>query len=159
MEPVELKTRGLRVFVDYAHTPDALGHALTTLRELWADEDPVDEGRLICVFGCGGDRDREKRRPMGGVVAELADVAIVTSDNPRSEDPEKIIDQILEGMRDGRAEVVVEPDRRAAIRRALRIAERGDAVLIAGKGHEAWQRLRGREIPFDDRQVVLEEQP
>ena len=97
------------VIVDYAHTPDSVENVLRAARELVAD------GRLICVFGCGGDRDRGKRPEMGAAAAALADVAVVTSDNPRSEEPEAIIDEILAGMRDGAARTVVEPDRRAAI--------------------------------------------
>jgi UDP-N-acetylmuramoyl-L-alanyl-D-glutamate--2,6-diaminopimelate ligase len=116
----------------------------------------VRDPRLIVVFGCGGDRDRGKRAPMGRVVNELADVAIVTSDNPRSEDPERIIAEILEGMEPARAERVVEPDRRLAIRRAVDAARGGDVVLIAGKGHETTQTIAGQTFEFDDRQVALE---
>jgi UDP-N-acetylmuramoyl-L-alanyl-D-glutamate--2,6-diaminopimelate ligase len=108
-------------------------------------------GRLICVFGCGGDRDRAKRPLMGEVVGRLADVAIVTSDNPRSEEPEAIIEEILAGM-NGSEEV--EPDRAVAIARAVERAGEGDVVLIAGKGHEQGQEFRDRTIPFDDREVA-----
>ena len=114
---------------------------------------------MICVFGCGGDRDREKRAPMGKVVGDLADLAIVTSDNPRNEDPEAIIQDVLVGLEGCRADVVVESDRRAAIRRALRLAEPNDLILLAGKGHEAWQRVRDKRLPFEDRKVVREELP
>ena len=134
------------VVVDYAHTPDSLENVLTTAREL-------DSGRLICVFGCGGDRDREKRPLMGKIVAELADLPIVTSDNPRSEDPGAIIDEILAGM-DGDPEMI--QDRRSAIARAVEIAEAGDVVVIAGKGHEQGQQFRDRTVPFDDREVARE---
>jgi UDP-N-acetylmuramoyl-L-alanyl-D-glutamate--2,6-diaminopimelate ligase len=134
------------VIVDYAHTPDSLQNVLTTAREL-------DAGRLICVFGCGGDRDREKRPLMGKVVSELADVPVVTSDNPRSEDPGAIIDEILGGM-DGDPEMI--QDRRAAIAHAVEIAEPGDVVVIAGKGHEQGQQFRDRTVPFDDREVARE---
>jgi UDP-N-acetylmuramoyl-L-alanyl-D-glutamate--2,6-diaminopimelate ligase len=134
------------VIVDYAHTPDSLENVLTTAREL-------DSGRLICVFGCGGDRDREKRPQMGRIAAELADVPIVTSDNPRSEDPGAIIDEIVAGI-DGEAEII--QDRRAAIARAVELAEPGDVVLIAGKGHEQGQQFRDRTVPFDDREVARE---
>jgi len=134
------------VLVDYAHTPDSLENVLTTARELTS-------GRLICVFGCGGDRDREKRPIMGRIAAELADVPIVTSDNPRSEDPGAIIDEILAGM-DGDAEIV--QDRRSAIAHAIETAEPGDVVVIAGKGHEQGQQFRDRTVPFDDREVARE---
>ncbi|MFN2467616.1 MAG: UDP-N-acetylmuramoyl-L-alanyl-D-glutamate--2,6-diaminopimelate ligase [Gaiellaceae bacterium] len=132
------------VLVDYAHTPASLEKVLRTARDL-------TEGRLIAVFGCGGDRDQGKRPLMGRIAAELSDLAIVTSDNPRAEDPHAIIDEILAGA--GPA-VEIEPDRRAAIERALELAEPGDAVVIAGKGHEQGQEVAGRKLPFDDRQVA-----
>jgi UDP-N-acetylmuramoyl-L-alanyl-D-glutamate--2,6-diaminopimelate ligase len=132
------------VLVDYAHTPEALENVLAEARRLAS-------GRLVCVFGCGGDRDRAKRPLMGEVVSRLADLAIVTSDNPRSEDPGAIIEEILAGMT---GEEDVEPDRAAAIARAVEAAEAGDVVLIAGKGHEQGQELRDRTIPFDDREVA-----
>jgi UDP-N-acetylmuramoyl-L-alanyl-D-glutamate--2,6-diaminopimelate ligase len=134
------------VLVDYAHTPDSLKNVLTTAREL-------DSGRLICVFGCGGDRDREKRPLMGRVVAELADVPIVTSDNPRSEDPGAIIDEIVAGVD---IDVETIQDRRSAIARAVEIAEPRDVVIIAGKGHEQGQQFRDRTVHFDDREVARE---
>jgi UDP-N-acetylmuramoyl-L-alanyl-D-glutamate--2,6-diaminopimelate ligase len=134
------------VLVDYAHTPDSLANVLRTARELTA-------GRLICVFGCGGDRDRGKRPEMGRIAAELSDLPIVTSDNPRSEDPQAIIDEILAGMA---GDPEVEPDRRAAISKAIEAAEEGDVVVIAGKGHEQGQEFVDRKIPFDDREVARE---
>jgi UDP-N-acetylmuramoyl-L-alanyl-D-glutamate--2,6-diaminopimelate ligase len=134
------------VVVDYAHTPDSLENVLTTAREL-------DAGRVICVFGCGGDRDREKRPMMGRIANDLADIAIVTSDNPRSEDPRAIIDAIVAGT-DGELEIV--PDRREAIARAIETAAVGDVVLIAGKGHEQGQQFGDRTVPFDDREVARE---
>jgi len=134
------------VVVDYAHTPDSLANVLRTARELAT-------GRLICVFGCGGDRDRGKRPEMGRIAGELSDVPIVTSDNPRSEDPLSIIDEILGGMH---GEPDVEPDRRAAIAKAIEQAEGGDVVVIAGKGHEQGQEFGDRKIPFDDREVARE---
>jgi len=137
------------VFVDYAHTDDALRNVLTTLRE-------ITRGRLIVVFGCGGNRDRTKRPLMGRVCAELADWLVVTSDNPRGEEPMSIIGQILEGVSADTA-VAVEPDRRAAIRLALAESGPDDVVLVAGKGHEPFQELADRTVPFDDRQVVAEE--
>jgi UDP-N-acetylmuramoyl-L-alanyl-D-glutamate--2,6-diaminopimelate ligase len=140
------------VLVDYAHTPDSLENVLLSARR-------ITGGRLICVFGCGGDRDREKRPLMGRIGAELSDLCIVTSDNPRSEDPGAIIAQILEGANDAGAEgIVVEPDRRRAIAVGLEAAAAGDTVVIAGKGHEQGQELEdGRKIPFDDRKVAREE--
>ena len=132
------------VIVDYSHKPDALESVLRTARELTG-------GRVICVFGCGGDRDRGKRPVMGRIAAELADVAIVTSDNPRSEDPEGVIAEVLEGAG---ASLEAEPDRSAAIERALGLAREGDIVVIAGKGHEQGQELADRTIPFDDREVA-----
>jgi len=134
------------VLVDYAHTPDSLENVLRTARDLV-------QNRLVCVFGCGGDRDRAKRPVMGRIVRELADVAIVTSDNPRSEEPEAIIGEILEGAG---SDVEVEPDRRQAIARAIELARAGDAVVIAGKGHEQGQEFRDRTLPFDDREVARE---
>jgi UDP-N-acetylmuramoyl-L-alanyl-D-glutamate--2,6-diaminopimelate ligase len=133
------------VLVDYAHTTDALANVLLAARE--------QGGRVICVFGAGGDRDREKRPQMGRIAAEHADLAIVTSDNPRSEDPQAIIDEIVAGS-GGRLEV--EPDRRRAIERAVEEARPGDIVVIAGKGHEQGQEVAGRKLPFDDRQVARE---
>jgi UDP-N-acetylmuramoyl-L-alanyl-D-glutamate--2,6-diaminopimelate ligase len=132
------------VVVDYAHTPEALESVLAEARRL-------ARNRLTCVFGCGGDRDRAKRPVMGGVVSRLADRAIVTSDNPRSEQPGAIIEEILQGMEGG---YEVEPDRAAAIGLAVAGAEEGDVVVIAGKGHEQGQELADRTIPFDDREVA-----
>jgi UDP-N-acetylmuramoyl-L-alanyl-D-glutamate--2,6-diaminopimelate ligase len=132
------------VIVDYSHKPEALESVLRTARELTS-------GRVICVFGCGGDRDRGKRPLMGGIASELSDVAIVTSDNPRSEEPQAIIDEILAGVS---GDVEVEPDRAAAIELAISIAADGDVVLIAGKGHEQGQEFADRTIPFDDREVA-----
>ena len=132
------------VLVDYAHTPAGLEGALAAAREL------AGPGRVIVVFGCGGDRDRGKRPEMGAVAARWADVAVLTSDNPRTEYPVAIIDQIRAGF-DGGAGPLVEPDRARAITRAIRTAGPGDVVVIAGKGHETTQALAGSVIPFDDR--------
>lgn len=142
------------VVVDYAHTPDSLDNVLRAARPL-AD---TKGGRVICVFGCGGDRDRGKRPLMGAVVARLADIAIVTSDNPRSEDPDAIIGEILEGVIAERAAGpdATLPDRKEAIRWALEQARPGDVVVIAGKGHETGQEFKDHTIPFDDRQVARE---
>ena len=132
--------RDLQIVVDYAHTPDALANALRALRAHTG-------GRLHCVFGCGGDRDREKRPVMGRIASRHADRVIVTSDNPRGEDPLAIIDDIVAGMDEG---VDIEPDRAAAIALAIRTAEAGDCVLVAGKGHEAYQQVGAERLPFSD---------
>jgi UDP-N-acetylmuramoyl-L-alanyl-D-glutamate--2,6-diaminopimelate ligase len=137
------------VVVDYAHTPDALEKILTTSREL-------TKGRLICVFGCGGDRDRTKRPRMASAVARLSDEAVVTSDNPRTEKPETIINEILTGMPLDFPHVVI-PDRREAIRKALEMAAANDCVVIAGKGHEDYQEINGVKHHFDDRETTIEQ--
>jgi len=131
------------VIVDYAHTPDALEQALSALRETAQ----ARGGRLLCVFGCGGDRDAGKRPLMGEVASRLADAAIVTSDNPRSEDPGAIIAAVLQGA--GSNTVAIE-DRAAAISQAVGEAAARDVVLIAGKGHETYQEIAGRRLPFSD---------
>ena len=135
------------VIIDYAHTPDALENILTTVRDFTA-------GRVICLFGCGGDRDRTKRPQMGAIAGSLADVTVVTSDNPRTEEPGAIIRDILPGLEGTAAEVVVEPDRRAAIRRALSLAKPGDTVVLAGKGHETYQEVGTRVLHLDEREEV-----
>jgi UDP-N-acetylmuramoyl-L-alanyl-D-glutamate--2,6-diaminopimelate ligase len=148
-EPVE-EGQGFAVLVDYAHTPDSLENVLRAARRL-------TEGRVISVFGAGGDRDRDKRPKMGRAGAELSDLAIVTSDNPRSEDPEAIVAEVASGA-GGDSKVEVEVDRRAAIARALAQARDGDTVVIAGKGHEQGQEFEdGRKVPFDDREVARAE--
>jgi UDP-N-acetylmuramoyl-L-alanyl-D-glutamate--2,6-diaminopimelate ligase len=148
-EPVD-EGQGFSVLVDYAHTPDSLENVLRAARRL-------TPGRVISVFGAGGDRDRDKRPKMGRAGAELSDLAVVTSDNPRSERPEAIVAEVAAGTGGG-AEVVVEVDRRAAIALALGRAEPGDTVVIAGKGHEQGQEFEGgRKVPFDDREVAREE--
>jgi UDP-N-acetylmuramoyl-L-alanyl-D-glutamate--2,6-diaminopimelate ligase len=154
--------RGVKVLVDYAHKPDALEAVLGALRAL-------EPRRLICVFGCGGDRDRGKRPIMGAIAGRLADTAVLTSDNPRSEDPLAIIAEVEAGLAErglerisqaraahGERGYVVEPDRRGAIALALRIAQPGDIVVVAGKGHEDYQLVAGRRLDFDDRVVVRE---
>jgi UDP-N-acetylmuramyl tripeptide synthase len=148
------------VYVDYSHTPDALENALAALRAL-------SPGRIVCVFGCGGDRDRTKRPIMGAIAARWSDRTVVTSDNPRSEAPGDIIEEILPGVRaQGLAEVspeklaavsagkafAAEPDRARAIEAGIRAAQPGDMVLIAGKGHETYQVVGQRTIHFDDRE-------
>ncbi|WOX06443.1 UDP-N-acetylmuramoyl-L-alanyl-D-glutamate--2,6-diaminopimelate ligase [Microbulbifer pacificus] len=150
MERVSIREDGaedVSVLVDYAHTPDALRAALEAAR-------PYCRGKLWCVFGCGGDRDTGKRAPMGRIASELADFTVVTSDNPRSEDPQSIIDGILEGI-DGGASgegCTVKVDRAEAIRHAITHAAAGDTVLIAGKGHEDYQLIAGQKLHFCDRE-------
>jgi UDP-N-acetylmuramoyl-L-alanyl-D-glutamate--2,6-diaminopimelate ligase len=135
---------GFAVVVDYAHTDDALENVIGFAREL------VGEGRVITMFGCGGDRDKTKRPKMGRVAARGSDLVVVTSDNPRSEDPMTIIEEILVGVRETQTECVVEVDRRAAIERAIRAARPRDLVLLAGKGHEKTQTFADGAVAFDD---------
>jgi UDP-N-acetylmuramoyl-L-alanyl-D-glutamate--2,6-diaminopimelate ligase len=149
METVEAG-QGFLVLVDYAHTPDSVKNVLRAAR-------PLTAGRLIVVLGCGGDRDRSKRPGMGRAATSNADLTIITSDNPRSEDPLAIIAEIEPGAKQGGGNYVVEPDRRGAIRLAVDEAQPGDAVVIAGKGHETYQELVDRTIEFDDRVVAAEE--
>src|SRR6185369_2755351 len=139
--------QAFRVIVDYAHTDDALEKVLKSAREITA-------GRVIVVFGCGGERDRTKRPLMGAIAARESDYAVVTSDNPRGEDPLAIIKEIEEGMKG--SSYRVQPDRREAIRLALAEAREGDTVLIAGKGHETYQTIGTTVHPFDDRAVAKE---
>ena len=159
LESIE-NSSGRFVYVDYAHTPDALENAVSALKA-------IAPARIICVFGCGGDRDREKRPMMGEIVARLCDLAVVTSDNPRSENPATIIDQVLPGIKQAngyrystdilktgfdKKGYTVEPDRRSAIELAIKVSRPEDAVLIAGKGHETYQILGDTTIDFDDRE-------
>ncbi len=179
-EPVD-EGQDFAVLVDYAHTPDSLQNVLSAARELTSSEAPRTDsdpsrpsaarrltsassgGRVLCVFGAGGDRDRGKRPLMGEIGARLADVAVITSDNPRSEDPQAIVDQVLAGARraarpNGASAVEAQVDRRAAIAHALELACPGDVVVIAGKGHEQGQELAGGvKVPFDDVTVAREE--
>jgi UDP-N-acetylmuramoyl-L-alanyl-D-glutamate--2,6-diaminopimelate ligase len=150
------RDRPFAVVVDFSHKPDGLAQVLATAREVAGPG-----GRVIVVFGAGGDRDRSKRPEMGAVAAELADLVVVTSDNPRSEDPGDIIDEIVAGIPDTEARshdgrLTIEPDRRAAIAVAVARAREGDVVVIAGKGHETTQTIGDRVIPFDDRDVARE---
>ena len=151
LERVPATGLGVTAFVDYSHKPGAVEAVLRSLR-------PVTQGNLIIVLGCGGDRDRGKRPMMGAAAASLADVAILTSDNPRSEDPLAILAAMLDGVlsvpRDERARVIIEPDRAAAIGRAVALAASGDVIVVAGKGHETGQYVAGAVLPFDDRQVT-----
>jgi UDP-N-acetylmuramoyl-L-alanyl-D-glutamate--2,6-diaminopimelate ligase len=132
------------VVVDYAHTPDGLDNALRACR-------PFTQGRLICVFGCGGDRDRSKRPQMGSIAAKLADQVVVTSDNPRTEDPQQILADVVAGIPDG-TDLQVNGDRAVAIASAIANAGVDDLVLIAGKGHEDYQILGTTKVHFDDRE-------
>ncbi len=144
LEPVEAG-QGFKVYVDYAHTDDALAKALETVRE-------VTPGRVILLFGCGGDRDAGKRRRMGEVAARMSDLTVITSDNPRSEDPERIANEILDGFTAVRTEgVSLETDRARAIEETVWMAQPGDSVVIAGKGHETYQEFENTVVPFDDR--------
>ncbi len=145
LEPVDAG-QDFAVFVDYAHTEDSLRNVLSAIR-------PLTPGRLICVFGCGGDRDRSKRPKMGGTADEMSDFFIVTSDNPRTEDPLEIIRQVESGVRNS-SKYVTEPDRAAAIKLAISMARQGDTVVIAGKGHETYQHVGCEIRPFDDRSVA-----
>ena len=135
------------VIIDYAHTPDALENILTTVRDF-------TPGRVICLFGCGGDRDRSKRPVMGAIAAELADLVVLTSDNPRTEDPEAILADIQAGMEGSDTPCMVVPHRREAIRRALDEAKSGDTVVLAGKGHETYQEIGTRRRHLDEREEV-----
>ncbi len=137
---------GALLVVDYAHTPSALKAALLGIR-------PWVKNRLILVFGCGGDRDKGKRALMGAVAEGLADLVIVTSDNPRSEDPQAIIEDILKGFKKKKPLVI--PDRREAIKQAVTLLEEGDVLLVAGKGHEDYQEIKGRRVPFSDKEELL----
>ena len=147
LEPVHAPDSPATFFIDYAHTPDAIENVCRTLRE-------ITKGRLFILFGAGGDRDRTKRPRMGEAAARLADALIVTSDNPRSENPDEIIREILAGIPSGTT-CRVEPDRAKAIRLARRLATSpDDTVLIAGKGHETYQIIGSQTLSFDDRNAV-----
>lgn len=137
------------VLIDYAHSPDGLQNVISSLRE-------TTDGRIITVFGCGGDRDRTKRPKMGKIVGDLADIAVVTSDNPRSEDPELIVKDVLEGMKSCKAQIKTLVNRTEAIKYAMSIAKAGDVVLLAGKGHETYQILNTGKIHYDEREVVAD---
>lgn len=138
------------IIIDYAHTPDGLLNAVKTLKEI------PKEGKLTVLFGCGGDRDKTKRPMMGKIAGELADFVIVTSDNPRTENPHSIINDILEGMKNIKIPFKVIADRKEAIRFAIENAKRGDVILLAGKGHETYQILKDETIHFDEREVIAE---
>ena len=139
------------VIVDYAHTPQALQNVLELCHQ-------ISSGRVICVFGCGGERDRTKRPLMGNIAVQGSDLAIITSDNPRWENPQKIIQNIQSGIPSNAQNYEVIVDRRQAITRSLELVQPEDIVLIAGKGHEIYQEIKGEKLPFDDREVVKENQ-
>ena len=149
METLPTDGFGFSVILDFAHTPDGLENLLTSVQE-------VAKGRVICVFGCGGDRDNLKRPIMGETAARNADFCVVTSDNPRTEDPMRIINMVLEGVHRTECPHVVIENRREAIRYALSIAEKDDVVVLAGKGHEYYQDIMGVKHPFDEKQIVAE---
>ena len=146
VEVVPTPGRDYTVLIDYAHTPDSLENVLTSVRGFC-------KGRLISVFGCGGDRDNTKRPVMGEIGARLSDIAIVTSDNPRTEDPHQIIEQILAGISDKKNCIVVE-NRRQAIRQAMGIAGKDDIIVLCGKGHETYQILGTQKTHLDEREEV-----
>ena len=139
--------RNFTVMIDYAHTPDGLESILTSVREF-------TKGKIITVFGCGGDRDKSKRAEMGRIAGDLSDMAVVTSDNPRTENPILIINDILYGMEKAKSRIAVIENRRQAIEFALSKARKGDLVLLAGKGHETYQIIGNEKKPFDERQIV-----
>jgi len=141
--------RDFSVIIDYAHTPDSLENILCTVRDYAA-------GRVVCIFGCGGDRDRSKRPMMGAISGRLADYTVITSDNPRTEDPETIIKQIEEGIKTATGKYICISDRREAIKHALSWAQAGDVLVLAGKGHETYQTFKDKTIHFDEREVVRE---
>lgn len=144
--------KGWTAIIDYAHTPDALEKCLRTIHDILPRE---NRGKIITVFGAGGDRDKAKRPMMGAIAGELSDIAVVTSDNPRTENPESILEEIIKGLPKG-TKFIREVDRRTAIHKAIQAAEAGDVVLIAGKGHEDYQVLGTRKIHFSDREIVEE---
>jgi len=148
-EIIHIESKDIDIIIDYAHTPDGLEKVLTTIEQF-------AQGRKIVVFGAGGNRDKEKRPIMGEIVAKHADVCVVTSDNPRYEEPEKIIEDILEGVRRVKANYVAITDRKEAIKYAIDIAKPKDTILLAGKGHETYIIIKDKVIPFDERQIVME---
>lgn len=151
LELIPVPENAPAIYVDYAHTPDALESALNEIQFL--QKETSSTGKIIVVFGCGGDRDKQKRPEMGEIASRLADEVVVTSDNPRNEDPLKIIKEIREGISDTNA--IIEPDRELAIYKAIELANPSDIILIAGKGHEDYQIIQGEKRPFHDKSVVL----
>ena len=139
--------RDFSVIIDYAHTPDGLYNVIQTIRGF-------AKGRIITVFGCGGDRDKTKRPKMGKIASAMSDFSVLTSDNPRTEDPEAIIEDVLAGVKEGGGEYIVIPNRFEAIEYALDHGKKDDIILLAGKGHETYQILADRTISFDEREIV-----
>ncbi len=148
MERVDIRGE-FQVVIDYAHTPDGLYNVLSALRKSC-------KGRLITIFGAGGDRDRDKRSIMGEIVSKMSDICIVTSDNPRWEDPERIIENILTGVSKTNKEYRVISDRYEAIREGISLAQKNDIILVAGKGHEIWQSIKGVNHPFDEKEIIIQ---
>ena len=141
--------KNFTVIIDYAHTPDGLENILNCVKGF-------AQGRIITVFGCGGDRDKSKRAEMGRIAGEMSNIAIVTSDNPRTENPLLIINDILGGMEKTKSKLAIIENRRQAIEFALSKARKGDVVLLAGKGHETYQIIGTEKIPFDEREIIKE---
>ena len=135
--------------IDYAHTAESLENILQATKT-------YTPGRVICVFGCGGDRDKEKREKMGEVAGRVADYTIVTTDNPRTEDPKEIIQEIEKGISKTKGKYEVEVDRKKAIKKAIKMMNKRDIVILAGKGHETYQEINGKKYPFDERIIVKE---
>ena len=140
---------GLTIMIDYAHSPESLENILKAIKS-------YTRGKVICVFGCGGDRDPGKRPIMGEISGKVADYTIITSDNPRTEDPEKIIEQIEEGIKKTKGNYEIVVDRAEAIEKAIKMANNKDIILLAGKGHEPYQEINGKKYPFDERVIVRE---
>ena len=149
IEVVPTPNQDYTVIIDYAHSPDGLENIISSLKE-------IANGRVVTVFGCGGDRDKTKRPKMGKIAADLSDFCVVTSDNPRSENPSDIIKDILEGMKDSKTPYEVVENRKEAIAWAMKNAKKDDIILLAGKGHETYQILPTGTIHFDEREVVAE---
>lgn len=141
--------KNLTIMIDYAHTAESLENILSAIKS-------YTTGKIICVFGCGGDRDRTKRPQMGEVAGRLADFSIVTTDNPRTEEPEKIIEDIEKGISKTKGKYKIVVDRREAIKEAIDMATRKDIVILAGKGHETYQEINGQKFDFDERIIVKE---
>jgi len=150
-ETIRTTSSAIHAIVDYAHTPDALENVLETIRKINRRKLPV-----ITVVGCGGDRDRSKRPLMAKVAKDYSDQIILTSDNPRFEDPDKILSEMLSGIRNGREKVLVIADRKQAIKTGVRLGGKGAILLVAGKGHETYQEIMGERKPFDDKEIILE---
>ena len=141
--------KGLNIMIDYAHSPESLESILTAVKSF-------AKGKVICVFGCGGDRDTSKRAIMGEISGKIADFTVITSDNPRTEEPEEIISQIEAGMKKAKGNYICITDRKEAIKYALLMADKQDVVVLAGKGHEKYIEINGKKIDFDERKIVKE---